>query len=814
MPDACRNSHRVEFAPDTCAAHNVPVRGSNHIRGREQELETVNQLLSQGDVRLCTLTGLAGVGKSSVLERVLEDAPGMPDTTRIVRVAAAAAEGLLASVAEASGVGGRIVPDVPTVAAALDAAPLIVVVDGAHVAPDAGDVIGQLLASTEAVRFVVTHRMPLGVEGERIVRIEPLPSARPGTDMTVDDPRVQLFVDAAATVGVDVADDVRTRTDVAAICDQLGGLPGAIELAALRSPAFSPWTMRTLLDDAAAHEVLSGSADSSGWMAAVSWVESLLEPDLRSLIGAMTVFAGPVPIEAVVSITGLGVTDAVDQVSQLVDMHLLDADHTGRESTYVLHPLVREHATSQWLPDDRLRAAHERWALSAVAAADRVGTTRSPVALIERDLVTVLRRCLERSDTDAAAMLAVSLGPLWLRRGVRAHEAELMVRLASSMDDQGSNPGLRALVTAWSALLVAERAMDPSDVADVVVARDEALALADHCDKSTRLAVMGICVQVARVLDDRETAVRLCEEGLSLARRQRDDHNLAQFELWSGMLAHQEQRIDDAVAMGEAAFGVARRLGDPSLIIRTAGLLATLPPDAGVSVALPAARELVELAVELDDQRSLLWLRPAAAAEALSVGDRAAAAGHVVDQMVAARSMAAWHPSSISLLLLVQVALAEGDDERAAWLHGVVAGHLDILRPGLPPHMVKSYNRAIESLRGRLSTDRFDTLAAQGSLLPIEEAHAEASTYARSITERLSAPVDDNANAEPQLTNRESEVLARLVAGDSNKDVARRLGITPKTVMHHTSSIYRKLGVRGRTEAVAWALRGPDHPAA
>lgn len=49
-------------------------------------------------------------------------------------------------------------------------------------------------------------------------------------------------------------------------------------------------------------------------------------------------------------------------------------------------------------------------------------------------------------------------------------------------------------------------------------------------------------------------------------------------------------------------------------------------------------------------------------------------------------------------------------------------------------------------------------------------------------------------------------MLDRLVAGDPNKDIARQLGITPKTVMHHTSSIYRKLGVRGRTEAVGWAL--------
>ncbi len=267
--------------------------------------------------------------------------------------------------------------------------------------------------------------------------------------------------------------------------------------------------------------------------------------------------------------------------------------------------------------------------------------------------------------------------------------------------------------------------------------------------------------------------------------------------------------------MGEAAFGRARRLGEPALIIRSAGLLATLPPTAGVTVSLPAARELVELARELDDQRSLLWLRPTAAAEALRVGDLGAAVSLVVDHLIAARAIAAGHPGAISLLLLVHIAVAAGDDEGAAWVHGVVAGHLELLRPGLPPHVVEAYDLTIESLRSRLCADRLDALASQCSLLSMEDAHAQAIAYARSLAEGFGASDDaTDTLAEPLLTARESEVLARLVEGDTNKDIARRLGITPKTAMHHTSSIYRKLGVRGRTDAVAWALRGPDHPAA
>ena len=57
------------------------------------------------------------------------------------------------------------------------------------------------------------------------------------------------------------------------------------------------------------------------------------------------------------------------------------------------------------------------------------------------------------------------------------------------------------------------------------------------------------------------------------------------------------------------------------------------------------------------------------------------------------------------------------------------------------------------------------------------------------------------------LTTREREVLRALATGATNKDIALVLAIAPKTVMHHSVAIYRKLGVRGRTEAAALAMR-------
>ncbi len=519
MPDTSSHFSTSRLRCGRRFCHNVVVQASSPIRGRSRETATVGELIRRDDVRLVTLTGLAGVGKTRVLEHALDRAQETVEHVTIVRVDPVGPEGVLSAVADAADLDVNIAPDVAAVAEALDAASAIAVVDGAHAAPDAGDVIGELLASTESARFVVTHRVPLGIAGECVVRIGTFPPP-PETGAPADDPGVQLFVDVAATVGVDVPDDARTRGDVAAICARLGGLPGAIELAALRSAAFSPSTMRKLLDVASAREVLSGP-DGDGWFAAESWIESLVEPDQRRLIRDMAVFRGPVPIDAVFAVTGLGVADAVDRVGELVDMHLLDADHSGTESTYVLPRLVREHAEATADPrhDDRLAAARARWALDVVAGVDRAGAAAPEVALVERDLVAVLHSFRSSADAEAAATIAVALGPLWLRRGVSAREAETMARVAAlAMADHGVEPGLRALAIGWSALFGVERAMIASDIEDVVAARDEALALADQADEAdeaTRLAVLGICVQIARVLDDRAVAVRLCEDGLA-----------------------------------------------------------------------------------------------------------------------------------------------------------------------------------------------------------------------------------------------------------------------------------------------------------
>jgi two-component system nitrate/nitrite response regulator NarL len=58
-----------------------------------------------------------------------------------------------------------------------------------------------------------------------------------------------------------------------------------------------------------------------------------------------------------------------------------------------------------------------------------------------------------------------------------------------------------------------------------------------------------------------------------------------------------------------------------------------------------------------------------------------------------------------------------------------------------------------------------------------------------------------------ELTARELEIVAAVVSGDSNRDIAGRLAISPQTVKHHLTSIFDKTGVSSRLELALFAIR-------
>ena len=143
-----------------------------------------------------------------------------------------------------------------------------------------------------------------------------------------------------------------------------------------------------------------------------------------------------------------------------------------------------------------------------------------------------------------------------------------------------------------------------------------------------------------------------------------------------------------------------------------------------------------------------------------------------------------------------------------AFLHGTVAAHTEPLLAIMSSVHSALYRNGLDTIRTSLGAEMYEAQTARGRLLDRDETLAELLTYLRDVVRHgTRSPAIGRGGGFPGLTPREGQVLRLLAQGLHNKEIASELRVTPKSVMHHTVSIYRKLGVRGRTEAVTAAVR-------
>ena len=141
-----------------------------------------------------------------------------------------------------------------------------------------------------------------------------------------------------------------------------------------------------------------------------------------------------------------------------------------------------------------------------------------------------------------------------------------------------------------------------------------------------------------------------------------------------------------------------------------------------------------------------------------------------------------------------------------ATLFGVLEAQIDAFETSLPIDVVRRVRAGVAAARTS-PDDAVRAAFGTGTIMTFDRATACAAEVAGELRRALTEPAAERPTLDPELTAREIEVLRELADGGTNKDVAAALGIRPKTVMHHAASIYRKLHVRGRGEAVAWWFR-------
>jgi predicted ATPase/DNA-binding SARP family transcriptional activator len=407
----------------------------NALVGRDADLEELVRQLSDRGVRVVTLTGPGGAGKTRLSVAVARAVLAAYDDVVFVDLGAATGrDGFL------SGIGGGLgVPpdeaDEPGLVAALAGRRLLVVLDNLEQVDQAAEVVARLVREAPDVTFLVTSRTPLRIGAELVHPVTPLA----GRDA------VALFVARAKGVRPGLVVDAETEAVVAELCRWLDRLPLALEIAAAGTRLLTPAAVLERVR-AGTHRLAGGPVDlperQRTLASTVAWSLELLAPAARDLLARLVVFEAGFGLDAVEAVCGADL-DVVDALSDLVDSSLLRPTDRPGELSFTLYRTVREHPdlTLRGAVADELRERHARWHLTLVGSlATQVDGPGHEASLrrfsdAEPDLAAAVRHFVATDDGRAALDLAAGLAPYWIATGRNSEGLQLLATLRPVTDD-------------------------------------------------------------------------------------------------------------------------------------------------------------------------------------------------------------------------------------------------------------------------------------------------------------------------------------------------------------------------------------------
>ena len=776
--------------------------------GRRHEVAAVRAALEAPQVRLLTLVGPGGVGKTRLALQVAADLlDAFADGVYFVNLAPVSDPDLIAATIgqtlDVREVGSR--PPLDGLQGYLRDKQLLLLLDNFEHVVAAAPVVAQLLAASPELKVLVTSRAPLHIRGEREMTVPPLalpdPQHLPSLEQVTQCEAVRLFIERAQDVNADFAVTPANAPTVAEICSRLDGLPLAIELAAARIKILAPEAMLVRL--ASPLKLLTSGykdlpARHQTLRTAITWSYNLLEAAEQQLFARLAVFVNGFTIEAaevVGNADGDFRGDVLEGLASLVDKSLLrQAVGVEGDRRFLLLETIREYALERLEHSGEAEASRRAHAAYYLALAEQaepaLGGPQQVVWLdrleIEHDnFRAALRWATEREQGVTSMRISGALGPFWDAHG---HLSEGRQWLEAALERDNVQPPVaraKALVQGSSLALRQNDYVRGEGLAEASLAIYQALG--DAQGIGLALKCLGVA---AYERGDYHQAETVLQEALVLVKSVKNDQHaslvlshLGIVQLFQARFVQAETYLAESVTLGRAVGDI--RYTAIALVLRGIALLFQ-------GDGRQAGAALIESLVLLRDIHDRLFML-------------------------------------YCLSGLGGVASAQGEPVRAARLFGAVTTLRDVL--GVPTLLGEHalQEGLVAAARSQVDEATFATGWAEGQAMTLEQAIAYALALASSQDLATSAFRPTTATAPPasapsvrqprrattaderavrpsdSLTTRETEVLHLVAQGLTNAQVAAQLVISPRTVDKHLASIYHKLEVSSRTAAARYA---------